>query len=104
MSWDRFSYICRKTSKVLDDDEPVSECVARVENEKACQFYGDAINKSNLTRRVLDQVGSMTDRAQAKKALSIYSQLDITQYFSEPMQLKRVTTYRKPVVAKELIA
>ena len=93
MSWDRFGYICRKANKTLDADTSVSERISTIEKEDACQLYGDALDNRGLTRQILERIGSITDKDQSKKALSVYSQLKVSQYFSEPMQLKRVTIY-----------
>jgi type II secretory pathway component PulF len=93
MTWERFGYICRKANKTLNAEESVSECISRIEGEPNSKLYGDRISFDSLCRKILNEVGKATDNTKAKKMLGVYSEIDLSQHLSEPMQFKRVTIY-----------
>ncbi len=93
MTWGKFSYICRKANKTIKSDESASECISRIESEPNSQLYGDEIRSDSLCRKIFNDIGAITENAQAKKIFDIYSELDLPQHLSEPMQFKRVTIY-----------
>lgn len=93
MSWERFSYLCRKVKSTLRAEESISEGIARVEKEPACKFYGDRPSPDSLPKRLLRDVSQIRDKQAAMAALEIYSKMDMSQQLAEPMQFKRVTTY-----------
>lgn len=98
MSWERFSYICRKAKSTLGAEESVSEAISRIDKERACTFYGGRPSFDSLPKRLLDEIGRMEDKQKAIAALEAYSKMDMSQQLSEPMQFKRVTTYLAYVV------
>ena len=93
MAWERFSYICRKVNSTLEEGETVSECIARVEKEPSCSFYGDVIRTDSLPREILNGIGRLYSVDEAKDAIRVYSELDLSERLAEPMQFKRVTIY-----------
>ncbi|MBV2128823.1 hypothetical protein [Arsukibacterium indicum] len=93
MAWKRFGYICRKASATLTNEESVAEAISRVENEPACSLYGGSIDKNSLSRKILDKIAAIPNKDEAIKALEIYSKMDMSLHFSEPVKFKRITTY-----------
>lgn len=92
MTWERFGYICRKAKGIIKTEESVSACISRIENDDSCSLYGDKINHDSLSRNILNKIKEM-DSKRAMAALTVYSQIDMSQHLIEPMQFKRVTIY-----------
>jgi hypothetical protein len=92
MTWERFGYICRKAAGTIKAEEPASECISRIESDENCKLYGDKISQDSLSRIILDKIMAIPNK-EAMAALNTYSQVNMSQYLAEPMQLKRVTIY-----------
>lgn len=93
MTWERFGYICRKVSAGIGENEPVSSCIARVNQSKSCTLYGEQIDRFSLAKKILDQIGSFDNRDRALSALNIYQGLNFSEKFEEPMRFRRVVAY-----------
>ena len=93
MTWERFGYICRKTSIDCGEHESVSSCLARVNKEEGCKFYGKKLNKKSWPKKILDETGSIENKIDALNALNVYKELELTEQFEEPMRFKRVVAY-----------
>lgn len=93
MTWQRFGYVCRKASVTLNTQEAFADGINRIENEPGSNLYGDSIHQDSLSRKILDDIAANPNRDDAKKALGIYSKMDVSLYIYEPMQFKRVTIY-----------
>lgn len=93
MTWKRFAYICRKVSAEYNDQESISSYLSRVDNEESSQLYGAPPGKHSLSRKILDQIGSLDNKDDALTALNIYQGLNLAEKFDEPMQFKRVVAY-----------
>lgn len=92
MTWERFGYICRKAKGIIKTEESVSACISRIENDDSCSLYGDKINHDSLSGNILSKIKEM-DSKPAMAALTVYSEIDMSQHLIEPMQFKRVTIY-----------
>jgi len=93
MAWARFGYICRKMSVESMDSETILECLSRVQNEKSCDLYGRKIAANSWPRKILDKLGSIQDKKEAKEVINIYKDLSLSKQFEEPMRFKRVIAY-----------
>jgi len=93
MAWERFGYICRKASVDCNDKESVSECLNRIGNEKSCDLYGEKIGANSWPNKILKGIKDNQDEDDAKKSIEIYSGLDLSRQFEEPMSFKRVIAY-----------
>lgn len=93
MTWERFGYICRRASVDCHEAESISECLSRIENEKACELYGNKIPPNSIPRKILSEISRMDSGGESQKALDIYKELNLSKHFEEPMKFKRVLTY-----------
>lgn len=93
MTWERFGYICRRASVDRKADESISECLSRIENDKACALYGNKIPSNSFPRKILNGITRIDAGDEVQKALWIYKELNLTQHFEEPMRFKRVVAY-----------
>ena len=93
MTWERFGYICRKVSVDTGDQESVSACLSRVENEKSCDLYGRKIGDKSWPRKILNAIQDIQDQDKAKETIETYKNLSLTKQFEEPMRFKRVIAY-----------
>lgn len=93
MTWERFGYICRKAVVDSNENESISESLRRIEHEQACSLYGAKIKLNSWPRVILDRIGSMQEKDDAKRALEIYGLLNLNDNFEEPIQFKRVLAY-----------
>ncbi len=93
MSWERFSYICRKAKIVHKVDDTMANRIAQIESEPSCKLYGEEIRHDSLCRKILSDIGKKIDEVEAKNTLDIYSKINLSQHLNEPMQFKRVTMY-----------
>ncbi len=93
MTWARFGYICRKVSVDSKDSETISECLSRVQNEQSCDLYGRKIVTNSWPKTILDRVGNIQDKKEAKKVIEIYKDLNLFKQLEEPMRFKRVIAY-----------
>lgn len=98
MSWERFSYICRKVSCTLAEEETAGEGILRAEREPGIELYGDRVHAHSLPRQLLTLMAHTKSREQTLAAMAIYSKMAIPQQLAEPMQFKRVTAYLSYVV------
>ena len=84
MTWERFGFICRKsTMDSLQDDQ----------NSSACQWYGKDFDRQSWPKKLLDDIAALNNKTQAQQALQIYSELNLANRLEEPMQFKRVFAY-----------
>ncbi|SDU06679.1 hypothetical protein [Halopseudomonas salegens] len=93
MTWGRFGYICRKASVDHRDNESIAHCLQRIDREEASDLYGGREAADRWPRVILDKIGLMTDREEARRVLDIYRNLNLSQGFDEPMTLKRAVAY-----------
>ncbi len=93
MTWERFSYICRKAHYSHNRETPLAKHLAQIEREAACRFYGEAIKKKHLAKTLLEKLGLLTQKEDAANALAIYSHITLPQQLTESIQLKRMTIY-----------
>ena len=93
MTWERFGYICRRASVDRKAAESISECLSRIENDKACELYGNRIPSNSFPRKILNEISRIDSGDEAQKALGVYKELNLSQHFEEPMRFKRVVAY-----------
>lgn len=93
MTWEKFAYICRRANGTIKPEESVDECINRVKQEPGSQLYGKTMTPDNISSMLLSKISTISDNAKAKKALSIYGDLNTLQNLSEPIQFKRITAY-----------
>jgi len=93
MTWERFGYICRRASVDCQEAESISECLSKIEIDKACELYGNGIPSNTLPRKILSKISSIENDDEALKALDIYQKLNLSKHFEEPMRFKRVVAY-----------
>lgn len=98
MTWERFGYICRRASVDRQENETVSVCLSRIENDKACELYGKSIPSNSLPRKILNRISSIENDQEAQKALDIYRELSFSKKLEEPMRFKRVVAYLSLVI------
>lgn len=78
MSWELFSYVCRKASVDCGSRESIQDCFSRIENEKPSSLYGNEIISNGLPRKLLDEVSNIRDRDKAIAIIDIYKKLKVT--------------------------
>jgi hypothetical protein len=76
-----------------NDSESISECLNRVGNEKSCDLYGKKNAANSWPSKILEGIKGIQDEYEAKKSIEIYSGLNLTRQFEEPMRFKRVIAY-----------
>lgn len=93
MSWERFNYICRRANAVHQTDEPIGQCLKRVEAEAGTKLYGEAIQKNSLSRDLLNEMAQTTHAKNGRDALQLYASLNLGQWMAKPLQFKRYFSY-----------
>lgn len=67
--------------------------MSRIENDQACELYGNDISSNSLPRKILKKIANIDNNEEAQKALGIYQELNLSKHFEEPMRFKRVVAY-----------
>lgn len=103
MTWERFSYICRKASVSWQSEEPIASRIERIEKEAGSNLYGQRILTHSWHRKLLNEIGAIANKEEAKRILKIYGKLRIAHRVDEPLQFRRVTAYLAWIVVIFLI-
>lgn len=93
MTWERFGYICRRASVDRQENESLSECLSRIDRDKASALYGPSIALNALPRKILSHLGCVENEKEALEALKVYKELNLSKHFEEPIRFKRVIAY-----------
>lgn len=93
MTWERFSYICRKASTSCHTEETMASCIDRIENETGSHLYGRKIVANSWHRKLLTEIGATANKDDARRILNLYGKLRIANRVDEPMQFRRLTAY-----------
>lgn len=93
MSWQRFSYICRKLSAEPNSQQPVGDAIARVEAGSDAAFYASKIAADGIERALLNDLAKLPSLDQARSVTGVYAKLNVHEFLEEPLQFKRVLAY-----------
>lgn len=93
MTWERFSYICRKANTVIDQSNNAALAIEKIENEQAINYYGKPIAKNSIQGKLLSTLKTINEPEKVNLALVIYGDLGLASRFSEPLQFKRANLY-----------
>mgnify|MGYP000424575363 CR=1 FL=1 len=99
MTWERFGYICRKASVECKNEESVSACLSRIENEDSCKLYGGRLSDNSWPGKILNDIGALKNKNSALTALNFYKNVSFFDQLEEPVRLKRVVAYLGYVIA-----
>ena len=94
MSWNQFSYICRKAHATFDSSQQnIAAHIDNIKHEQNCRLYGKNIQPNTWSAKILNIIANQKDPKKAQEILKTYSNLRLDNRLEQPMQFKRVMAY-----------